>query len=82
MTEQDERADDAPEMPTFEMPDVEEPAVDLRYDDDTPIFNETVDDLGDQLAVLNGAQAEEEPAEDSERAEDPDGDDSGEVDQD
>ncbi|WP_156960477.1 hypothetical protein [Amycolatopsis taiwanensis] len=89
MTEQDETTEtttgqdeDALEVPTFEMPGVEEYAVDLRFDDNTPIFNETVDDLGDQLAVLDGKRAEQDPAEDGEQDENPDGDDSGEVEQD
>ncbi len=61
---------ETPAMPTSEMPEVEEPTVDLRYDDNTPIFNGTVDDLRDQLTSLTGEQAE-----------DTDGDDSSERDQ-
>lgn len=76
MTTQPEPAPDEGgtlDVPLFEMPEIEETTVDLRFDDGTPIFNDTMDDLRDQLPLLGGEQ--------SEGSEDETGHDSGEVDQ-
>lgn len=44
------------EVPTFEMARVEEPTVDLELAPETPIFNETANQLRDELTLLADAE--------------------------